>query len=243
MSNEISVNYQLKVQNPANSTSGYVNTVQKTLSITQNTIGVNAEIVTVPVTATQYTFPNLATEGIAYIQNLDSTNYVRIGGYSGGVIQSFMMLEAGEIAHIRLDPNGTFGMQSNLPQASAGSLSNSGSGGTILAGTYKVQISYVNASGESVASGQYSTTTSGSTSTITIGSPAATGGGLGAATGWYAYVSQAGGSTCTRQQAPGSPTAIGTSLVLTAPPTNTGATPLAVATTSPVKVNYIILND
>lgn len=101
-------------------------------------------------------------------------------------------------------------------------VSNSGSGGTIAAGTYQVEVTYVNQQGETTASTSQSTTTTGSTSTITITSPADPGGSV---TGWYAYVTQAGGSTYTRQQTAGSPTAIGSNLTLTAPPTNTGANP------------------
>lgn len=95
------------------------------------------------------------------------------------------------------------------------------SGGTILAGVYQVLVTYVNAQGETTASPAQSVTTTGSTSTITITSPATETG----AVSWYAYVSQAGGSaaSATRQQASGSPTNIGTNLVLTAPPTSTGA--------------------
>jgi hypothetical protein len=74
-----------------------------------------------------------------------------------------------------------------------------------------------------VASAPASQVTTGSTSTLTVSSPAASGN----ATGWYAYVTQAGGSTYTRQQAAGSPTAIGSNLVLTAPPTSTGLNPPA----------------
>lgn len=92
-------------------------------------------------------------------------------------------------------------------------------GGTVPAGTFKAAVTYVNANGETVASSQGTVTTTTSTSTITIPSPSAEAG----ATGWYAYVSQAGGSTPTRQQTAGSPTAIGTALTLTAPPTSTGA--------------------
>jgi hypothetical protein len=114
-----------------------------------------------------------------------------------------------------------------LAAPSAPSVSNSGTGGTVAAGTYQVEITYVNAQGETVGSASASTTTSGTTSTITITSPAAAGSGSGAATGWYAYVTQAGGSTYTRQQAAGSPTAIGTNLTLSAPPTSTGANPPA----------------
>lgn len=99
----------------------------------------------------------------------------------------------------------------------------SASGGTVLAGIYTVAVTYVSASGETVASATGAVTTSGTTSTITVPSPAASFG----ATGWYAYVSQAGGGAgaMTRQQAPGSPTNIGTNLILTAPPTNTGTAP------------------
>lgn len=107
-------------------------------------------------------------------------------------------------------------------------VSNSGSNGTVAAGTYTVSVSYTTSTGETLASGTATTTTTGTTSTITITSPATVAG----ATGWYAYVSQAGGSTLTRQQTAGSPTAIGTNLTLTAPPTDTGANPL--------NVNYFV---
>lgn len=101
-----------------------------------------------------------------------------------------------------------------------------GTGGTVAAGVYKVELTYVSASGETVASSFGSVTASGSTSTITIPSPAASAG----ATGWYAYVTQAGGTTYTRQQTAGSPTNIGTSLTISAPPTSSGAAPPATST-------------
>jgi hypothetical protein len=102
------------------------------------------------------------------------------------------------------------------------------SGGTVADGTYQVVITLVNAAGESIASASASQVTSGgNTSTLTVTSPAASGG----ATGWYAYVTQAGGSTYTRQQAAGSPTAMASNLTLTAPPTSTGAAPPTVNTT------------
>jgi uncharacterized protein len=93
-------------------------------------------------------------------------------------------------------------------------------GGTVLAGTYQVVVTYTNAQGETTASPATPITTTGSTSTITITSPATETN----ATGWNAYVSQAGGTAAaaTRQQAAGSPTNIGTNYVLTAPPTSTG---------------------
>lgn len=105
-------------------------------------------------------------------------------------------------------------------------------GGTVAAGTYGVIVTYVNAYGETTGSVAGSVVTTGSTSTITVPSPAASGN----ATGWFAYVTQAGGTTYTRQQAAGSPTAIGTNLTLTAPPTSSGANPPSLNTTGPAGV-------
>jgi hypothetical protein len=109
-----------------------------------------------------------------------------------------------------------------IPAPAAPTLATATTGGTILAGVYEVVTSYVNAAGETVGSVNSSINTTGSTSTITITSPPA----LDGATGWYAYVSQDDGTvaSATRQQTAGSPTAIGTNLTLTAPPTSTGAT-------------------
>lgn len=101
------------------------------------------------------------------------------------------------------------------------------SGGTVLAGVYGVIVSYVTATGETVGSAAGFVTTTGSTSTITVPSPAAATG----ATGWYAYVTQANGSTYTRQQTAGSPTAIATPLSITTPPTSGGLAPQASNTT------------
>lgn len=102
-------------------------------------------------------------------------------------------------------------------------------GGTVAAGTYKAAVTYVNADGETVASAQGTVVTTTGASTITVPSPAASAG----AAGWYAYVSQAGGSVLTRQQAAGSPSIIGTPLVLTAPPASSGVTAPALNTTLP----------
>ncbi|GAC1519351.1 MAG: hypothetical protein NVS2B16_25560 [Chloroflexota bacterium] len=82
-------------------------------------------------------------------------------------------------------------------------LATNAAGGTILAGVYQAEVSYVNAQGETVASVSASITTTGTTSTITITSPVTAGTNGGIVTGWYAYVTQVGGSTYTRQQIAG----------------------------------------
>lgn len=98
-------------------------------------------------------------------------------------------------------------------------------GGTIAAGVYSIVQTYVNANGETIGSNVAVITTLVSTSTISIPSPPQPTGSAPVATGWYAYVSQLGGQTVTRQQAAGAPTAIGTTLTLTAPPSADGANP------------------
>jgi hypothetical protein len=110
---------------------------------------------------------------------------------------------------------------------SAPTLAHAGTGGTVLAGTYQAIITYVNANGETLGSSSASVTTTGSTSTLTVDSPSAATG----ATGWNAYLTQVGGSTFTKQNA--TPVAIATNLVLTAPPTSTGAAPPVLNTTLP----------
>lgn len=114
-----------------------------------------------------------------------------------------------------------FNPLTQLSAPTAPTVSNSGTGGTVAAGVYQVEVTLVNAFGETVASASSSTTTSGATSTITITAPAQ----AGNAYGWYAYVTQPGGGTFFRQQAAGSPSQFQNNLVLTAPPTNTGANP------------------
>lgn len=130
-----------------------------------------------------------------------------------------------EMGGIELNPADTLHGSASGTAPAAPVPTNAATGGTVLAGVYGVKVTYVSAAGETVASAAGTTTTSGTTSTLTVPSPAANAN----ATGWYAYVTQAGGSTYTRQQAAGSPTAIGTGLTLTAPPTSTGAQPPAVS--------------
>ena len=108
--------------------------------------------------------------------------------------------------------------------------------GPIAIGYYYVEVTYVNASGETTASPPTKVdVTIGDDTTITISPPVAEGN----ATGWYAYVAPGNSSNPTgpfaRQQA--TPTPIGSNLVLTATPTTGGTIPPASngATTAPVE--------
>lgn len=97
-------------------------------------------------------------------------------------------------------------------------LTTTGTGGSVTAGTYQVEITYKTTSGETTSSASTSIVTSGGTSTITIASPPSEPN----VTGWYAYVTQPNGTTYTRQ---GGLQPIGQSLTLSNPPSGTGSTP------------------
>lgn len=125
--------------------------------------------------------------------------------------------------------NSGFNPLAPLPTpAAAPGLATAGTGGTIAAGTYQVEVSYVNAYGETLPSASASIVTTGTTSTITITAPPQ----VGNASGWYAYVTQAGAGTYYRQQAAGQPTGFNVPLTLTATPTTTGANPAGANTTA-----------
>ena len=117
-----------------------------------------------------------------------------------------------------------------LSPPSAPGVTESSTGGSVHDGTYYVEVTYVNAAGQTEASPFSSVTTSGGGhSTITITSP----GAEGNATGWYAYI--AAGSAGPYYLATSSPTAIGGNLVLTATPPTSGATAPTVNTATTVQ--------
>jgi Bacteriophage tail sheath protein len=99
--------------------------------------------------------------------------------------------------------------------------------GTVAAGTYQVIVTYVDPVGETTGSTATPAVLS-ATGELIVTSPAAS----GAATNYYVYCSQAGAgsATATRQQALGSPTLLGTSFTISAPPTSSGALPPATNT-------------
>lgn len=108
----------------------------------------------------------------------------------------------------------------------APTVSNSATGGTVAAGTYYFQITYVSYYGttgaETNASANASTTTTGTTSSITVNSPAAAVG----ATHYQVYASTSSGGTyflCTGTNSYGTP--IGTNLTIAATPPTSGTNP------------------
>lgn len=107
-SNAIQLNLALTVAN-----GGYQDSVRVNTAFAQNNLAANEEVVSVPTTATSYSFPNVTTYGWMYLSNLDSTNYVLYGMSVSSTFEAFGKLEAGESAVFRLNPGITFQMQSN----------------------------------------------------------------------------------------------------------------------------------
>ncbi len=104
---------------------------------------------------------------------------------------------------------------------SAPSVSNAGTGGTVAANTYYCVVTYTDGLGDTVISGQSSTTTSGTTSTITVTSPSASTGALT----WNCYF----GTTTAGPYFPqGTTLSIGSNRVVTTTPPTTGVQPRGV---------------
>lgn len=162
----------------------------------------------------------IQSSGLASGRYIDLSARRALSSQAGTAQLDLEVMQSGHFGQLL---KSVFGTTAAPVQQGAPSLATAASGGTIAAGTYQVQVTYVTATGETGPTASASIVTTGSASTITITSPSAATG----ATGWYAYVTQAGGNTYTRQQAAGSPTAIGSNLTLTAPPTSSGANPPA----------------
>lgn len=109
--------------------------------------------------------------------------------------------------------------------------------GTVAAGTYKVEVTYTDAAGETTPSPSQ-TAVLASTGELVVTSPAAQTG----ATGYYVYCTAVGGSTYYRQQTVGSPTAIGTNYTISAPPSTTGANPPTTNTSGTASMTVSALN-
>lgn len=134
---------------------------------------------------------------------------------------------AGDACYIKSSDGKVYkssGAATGLSAPNAPALATATSGGTVLAGIYGVVISYINATGETVASVASFIATSGSTSTITVTSPASAGSGGSAATAYRVYMTPANGGPYKLQNGAG--TAIATDFTLTAPPVTNTATPL-----------------
>ncbi len=110
--------------------------------------------------------------------------------------------------------------------------------GTVAAGTYSVVVTYTDAQGETLPSPATSATLSAQGELVVTSPPAQAG-----TTGYYVYVSQVGTTTpLYRQQAAGSPTAVGTPYTLSTPPTTTGAQAPTVSTAAGTSMVVSALN-
>ncbi len=124
-----------------------------------------------------------------------------------------------EVRQTGADTNGGgFTYASFMSPPAAPSVSNAGTGGTVAANTYYCVITYTDAWGNTVISGQTSTTTSGTTSTITVTSPAAV---TGAKT-WNCYFGTTTGGPYFPQ---GTALTIGSNRVVTSTPPTSGTQP------------------
>lgn len=114
-----------------------------------------------------------------------------------------LTLTANATNYVYIDPGG-------LVPPGTPALSTATTGGTLAAGVYRVETTYLNPSGETLPSAEATITTTGTTSTITITAPAASGNAIG----WNIYVTAVGGATGTETKQNATPAAIGTNFTL-----------------------------
>lgn len=110
MAGTIKVNYDYTIQNGA-----YVSgpTYVRAEYTQTNPGGPSPGTVTVTTTAASISH-SLSTLGFAKFTNLDDTNFVKIGNYSGGTLYPFLKLKPGESTPpIRLMPGITLGAQAD----------------------------------------------------------------------------------------------------------------------------------
>lgn len=108
MANEITVTLSINVDNsPFKWTHN-----PSQLQIDQSAIGLSSVVQNIGTSEETVTINELTSEGIAFFQNLDSTNFVEIGPDNTG-IQDFIKLKPGEFAMLRLKPGITVKAQAD----------------------------------------------------------------------------------------------------------------------------------
>lgn len=162
-----------------------------------------------------------------------SANYTQAGALTGGA-----SLPTSNTAVTTQDAvsNATLNFSNFLlPAPVAPTTATATTGGSVTAATYLVTVTYVNPTGETVASASSSQVTTGSTSTITVTSPAPS----GDATGYNVYI----GTATPKLQNGGTPVAIGANFTQTAAvSTVTVVSPASNTANSPVNNNTPFLS-
>lgn len=116
---------------------------------------------------------------------------------------------------------GGFRYGAQIAAPSAPTVNQSGSGGTVAAGTYYCVVTYTDGNGETVISPQTSVTTTGTTSTITVTAPGSPAGALT----WAAYFGTTSGGPYFPQ---GTSLVLGVNRVVTTTPPTSGTQPRGV---------------
>jgi hypothetical protein len=106
---------ELRFTGGANLLNGNLNdsTPQQTLLVTQSLAALLSKVVNVTTSESDLTTSEVTTLGWAWLQNLDTTNYVQYGPKSGGAMVTVGRLKAGEWALLRLEPGITIRWKAN----------------------------------------------------------------------------------------------------------------------------------
>lgn len=92
---------------------GYKANIAESLEIEQVGLGAQGGIVSVGTSEENLSVGDVGTEGLLFLKNLDSTNYVEFGMSDSGTMKPIGKLLAGEIAFFRMKPGQTLRWQAN----------------------------------------------------------------------------------------------------------------------------------
>jgi hypothetical protein len=189
-----------------------------------NSVAAGVPIPTSP--ATNYSWPklvalNVTTAGTTTISNRRMSLVSSIGTGLHWLVRGLSAYV--QPAQVAADAGSDNVVPALAAPSAAPGLTAGGSGGTWAAATAWVKVTYVGVGGGETLPSAVASVAVAANGTLTIASPPAVAG----ASGWYAYVgtgaSEPADTAKYRQQAAGSPSSLGTSLVLTASPTTSGA--------------------
>jgi hypothetical protein len=109
MADEIKIRFSATVEN-----GNHKDSIQPgTISIDQSNPGRAGHVQSVGTSEEVVDFGDVTTEGVLFLRNADSTNYVDFGPESAGSMVALGRLEAGEIAFLRMKPAVVLRAQAN----------------------------------------------------------------------------------------------------------------------------------
>ena len=113
MADEIRLSYTMNITNGL-----FNDSVRVSQTADQNSVGADSGIFNVGYASSEtLNLVDITTEGVTFLRNLSTGNYVDFGSNDGGTIKSIGRLNAGEFAAFRMVPGKTLALQAGSTAA------------------------------------------------------------------------------------------------------------------------------